>query len=75
MICAHDEEANLKELVPALMAQDYPEFEIVVVDDRSNDATFDWLLEETRKDHRLRMVHVLSLIPITAPPTRRGRGG
>jgi cellulose synthase/poly-beta-1,6-N-acetylglucosamine synthase-like glycosyltransferase len=58
VICAHDEEDNLKALIPALMAQDYPEFEIVVVDDRSNDATFDWLLEETRKDHRLRMVHV-----------------
>ncbi|HEY9008618.1 glycosyltransferase [Ohtaekwangia sp.] len=58
IICAHDEEENLKELIPELLAQDYPEFEIVVVDDRSNDTTFDWLLEETSKDHRLRMVHV-----------------
>ena len=58
VICAHDEEQNLHELVPQLLAQDYPDFEIVVIDDRSNDNTFDWLLEETKKDHRLRMVHV-----------------
>ncbi len=58
IICAHDEEQNLKELVPHLLAQDYPEFEVIIIDDRSNDNTFDWLLDETKKDHRLRMVHV-----------------
>ena len=44
IICAHDEEANLRELVPLLLAQSHPEFEIIVVDDRSNDGTFDFLL-------------------------------
>lgn len=58
IICAHDEEQNLRELIPILLAQNHPEFEIVVVDDRSNDGTFDLLLQETSKDHRLRMVHV-----------------
>jgi glycosyltransferase involved in cell wall biosynthesis len=58
IVCAHDEEQNLKELVPLLLKQDYPQFEVIVVDDRSNDGTFDWLLAETKKDHRLRMVHV-----------------
>jgi len=58
IVCAHDEEQNLQELIPKLLAQDYPVFEIIVVDDRSNDHTFDWLLAETKKDHRLRMVHV-----------------
>lgn len=58
VVCAHDEEENLKELIPALLSQNYPEFEVIIVDDRSNDGTFDLLLEETRKDHRLRMVHV-----------------
>ncbi|AYB35523.1 glycosyltransferase [Chryseolinea soli] len=58
MICAHDEEENLKELIPLLLAQDHPEFEIIIVDDRSNDGTFDLLLTETGKDHRLKMVHV-----------------
>jgi glycosyltransferase involved in cell wall biosynthesis len=58
VICAHDEEDNLKTLIPTLLAQNYPTFEIVIVNDRSNDDTFDWLIAETRKDHRLRMVHV-----------------
>jgi cellulose synthase/poly-beta-1,6-N-acetylglucosamine synthase-like glycosyltransferase len=58
IVCAHDEEDNLRELIPALLAQNHPEFEVIIVDDRSNDGTFDMLLEETRKDHRLRMVHV-----------------
>lgn len=58
IICAHDEEDNLKTLIPMLLAQNYPTFEIVIVNDRSNDDTFDWLIAETRKDHRLRMVHV-----------------
>ena len=58
IVCAHDEEQNLKELIPILLNQNHPEFEIIVVDDRSNDGTFDLLLQETSKDHRLRMVHV-----------------
>jgi cellulose synthase/poly-beta-1,6-N-acetylglucosamine synthase-like glycosyltransferase len=58
IICAHDEEQNLKELVPMLLAQNHPEFELIVVNDRSNDGTYDWLLEETKKHARLKMVHV-----------------
>ena len=58
IVCAHDEEANLRELIPTLLAQDHEEFEVIIVDDRSNDSTFDFLLAETAKDHRLRMVHV-----------------
>lgn len=58
VVCAHDEEVNLQTLIPLLLAQDYPEFEVIIVDDRSNDNTFDLLLTETKKDHRLRMVHV-----------------
>jgi len=58
IICAHDEEKNLRDLIPALLTQDHPAFEVIIVDDRSNDSTFDLLLAETAKDHRLRMVHV-----------------
>lgn len=58
VICAHDEEENLKTLIPTLLEQNYPTFEIIIVNDRSNDDTFDWLIDETRKDHRIKMVHV-----------------
>jgi cellulose synthase/poly-beta-1,6-N-acetylglucosamine synthase-like glycosyltransferase len=58
VVCAHDEVENLKELVPQLLAQDYPEFEVIIVNDRSNDNTFDYLREETEHHPRLRMVNV-----------------
>lgn len=58
IVCAHDEEQNLKVLIPALLEQDHSLFEVIIVNDRSNDATFDMLLAEASRDHRLRMVHV-----------------
>jgi glycosyltransferase involved in cell wall biosynthesis len=58
IVCAHDEEENLRELLPLLKMQNHPEFEIIIVDDRSNDGTYDFLLEESRKDARVKMVHV-----------------
>ncbi|MEJ7645030.1 MAG: glycosyltransferase [Chryseolinea sp.] len=58
IVCAHDEVDNLNELIPLLLAQQHPAFEIIIVNDRSNDHTFDMLLAEAGKDHRLRMVHV-----------------
>lgn len=63
IVCAHDEEANLRELIPLLLAQSYKNFEVIVVNDRSNDNTYDFLLEETKKDDRLRMVNVDYLPP------------
>lgn len=58
IVCAHDEEEHLRELIPLLQSQNYPEFEIIVINDRSNDGTYDLLLDEMRKDPRVRMVNV-----------------
>jgi cellulose synthase/poly-beta-1,6-N-acetylglucosamine synthase-like glycosyltransferase len=58
VVCAHDEEENLRELVPLLLQQDHPEFEVIVVEDRSNDGSYDYLLEATRQHPRLRMVRI-----------------
>jgi cellulose synthase/poly-beta-1,6-N-acetylglucosamine synthase-like glycosyltransferase len=58
VVCAHDEAENLKELIPLLLSQDYPDFEVIIVNDRSNDSTFDFLLAETEREPRLRMVNV-----------------
>ncbi len=63
IVCAHDEETNLKALIPLLLNQDYQQFEIIIVNDRSNDSTFDFLLEETKRDPRLRMVDVKQTPP------------
>src|SRR5687768_1523080 len=58
VVCAHDEAENLRELIPQLLSQDYGQFEVIVVNDRSNDSTFDYLLAETKKEPRLKMVNV-----------------
>lgn len=59
IVCAHDEEANLRELVPLLLQQDHPQFEVIIVEDRCNDGTFDYLLEATKKEPLLKMVRVV----------------
>jgi glycosyltransferase involved in cell wall biosynthesis len=51
IIAAANELENLKELLPILDRQDYPEFEILVADDRSNDETYDYLLFNQGKIH------------------------
>jgi cellulose synthase/poly-beta-1,6-N-acetylglucosamine synthase-like glycosyltransferase len=58
IVCAHDEEQNLRELIPLLLAQDHPEFEIIVVEDRCNDGTLDYLMEVTQQYPTVRMVKV-----------------
>ncbi len=60
IVCAHDEEDNLKELVPLLLVQNHPQFEVIVVEDRCNDGTYDYLLHATKEDERLKMVRVVN---------------
>lgn len=60
IVCAHDEEQNLRELIPLLLQQDYENYEIIVVEDRSNDGSFDYLYETATQHQRLRMVPVKS---------------
>lgn len=39
VICAHNEFSNLKVLIPKLFEQDYPHFDVMIVNDRSSDST------------------------------------
>jgi len=43
IICARNESDNLQKFLPDILNQDYPEFEVVVVNDRSSDGTEDIL--------------------------------
>jgi cellulose synthase/poly-beta-1,6-N-acetylglucosamine synthase-like glycosyltransferase len=59
IVCAHDEEQNLRELIPLLLEQDHPEFEIIIVEDRCNDGTYDYLREAVTANNKLKMVRVV----------------
>ncbi len=61
IVPARDEERNIQRCVESLLAQDYPRYEVIVVDDGSTDATPE-LLERMRQTpagrERLRVVRV-----------------
>ena len=52
-IPARNEETNIRRCVQAVLHQDYPNFEVVVLDDRSTDATLTLLNEIASRDSRL----------------------
>jgi len=58
IVCAHDEEQNLRELIPLLLTQDHPEFEIIIVEDRCNDGTYDFLKQMIEEHGRIKVVRV-----------------
>ncbi len=58
---AKDEEANLEAALATVLAQDYPDLEVIVVDDRSSDATAALADAAAAADERVRAVHVEAL--------------
>lgn len=58
IVCARNEAENLQKYLPTILDQDYPDFEVIVVNDRSWDGT-DELLERMAKQYeRLKIVTV-----------------
>ncbi len=60
VICARNEFTNLEENLPLILSQDYPHFEVVVVDDGSDDES-NYLLQDLCKQYPL--LRVVSLRP------------
>jgi biofilm PGA synthesis N-glycosyltransferase PgaC len=58
VVCAHNAVENLKALLPILHAQDYPYFEVIVVNDRSTDETFPFLVKEKGKADNLKVLTI-----------------
>ena len=58
VIAAHNELPNLRRLLPRLDAQDYPHFEVIIVDDRSTDETYDFLLEDVKTYDAFRLIRI-----------------
>jgi biofilm PGA synthesis N-glycosyltransferase PgaC len=58
VICARNEATNLREFLPFVLDQNYPDFEVVVVNDRSWDGTREVLEAYAKTFPRLKLVHV-----------------
>lgn len=58
IICARNEEENLRDYLQALLTQDYPEYEIIVVNDESQDHTREAVEWYMVRDPRVRMTFV-----------------
>lgn len=67
IICARNEEENLRRNLPYFLAQDYPEYELIVVNDNSSDKTLEVLLDFQKKSPRLRLVS----INVNTPPGKK----
>lgn len=63
VVPAKDEAAGLRDCVSRILAQDYPGFELVVIDDRSTDGTTQLLDVIAAAEPRVRAAHVTQLPP------------
>lgn len=54
---ARDEEKNIRACVEAILTQTYPNFELIVLDDRSTDSTPQILSDLSKRDFRLKILH------------------
>jgi len=63
IIPARNEERNIRRCVQALLSQTYPNYEIIVVDDRSTDTTPQILAELAEGDSSLQIIHGSELPP------------
>ncbi|MDQ3394192.1 MAG: glycosyltransferase [Bacteroidota bacterium] len=58
IVCVHNEEHNLRNLLKSLLSQEYPNYEVIIVDDRSTDDTYDFLKMQREKFPNMKLIHV-----------------
>ncbi|HXH17635.1 MAG TPA: glycosyltransferase [Chitinophagales bacterium] len=56
IICARNQLHNLQKFLPSIFRQDYPHFEVIVVNDRSTDGSQEWLEEFSKQNPNLRVI-------------------
>jgi cellulose synthase/poly-beta-1,6-N-acetylglucosamine synthase-like glycosyltransferase len=72
VVAARNEAHHLPRLLSCLMAQDYPpgQWEIIIVDDRSDDETWSLLEEAAHRHSHIMPLRVTDLLPEIAPKKR-----
>ncbi len=63
LVPVRNEEAVLLPCLRSLLAQDYPDFEVLVLDDHSEDRTAALLSQLSRTEERLKVMHGRDLPP------------
>ena len=58
IVCAKNEEENVAKFIPLLAEQNYPDFEIVLIDDASSDTTLDIFEAFEKQYSNIRLVKV-----------------
>lgn len=58
LVCALNEKENLMELLPLLDAQEYPEFEVILLDDRSDDGSEEFMRENIHSWKHIRYIRI-----------------
>ncbi|MEL0652481.1 glycosyltransferase [Algibacter sp. TI.3.09] len=61
IVCAKNEAENLKAFIPSIINQDYPEFEIVLINDGSHDDTLDVIEEFAKTNDNIKIVNVKNI--------------
>tara|TARA_B100000953_G_scaffold193258_1_gene159188 strand:- start:3985 stop:5088 length:1104 start_codon:yes stop_codon:yes gene_type:complete len=60
IVCAKNEAENLQNFLPSILEQDYPDFEVIVINDASADHTLDIIEEFQQLDPRIKIVNVVN---------------
>jgi len=58
IISAKNELENLLQHIPALLKQDYPNFEIILADDKSTDQTYEFGIQLMQDEKRFRLIRI-----------------
>ena len=58
IVCAKNELENLKALIPRLLEQQFHDFEVILVDDKSTDGTYEWAKELELREEKLQLVRI-----------------
>jgi glycosyltransferase involved in cell wall biosynthesis len=61
IVAARNEIENLKLIIPSLLNQNHSDFEVIIVNDRSDDGSDEFLIDEEKKFEKLKALHIYDL--------------